>query len=118
MDDANHAPPAGSVQRVGRQRRRLAKRLQEFLPVYRGFPVTWKPENIHAAQGYYRSSPYNFNGSYRWQAKGVRDGENHAWAFVGSYVTMTELLRAKQWSIDEDDEIDCPTLPPSKGSSS
>lgn len=95
---------------VGRTRAALAKRLQVFLPEIDGFAVTWTPERIYAAQGFYRSSPFNYNGSYRWEAYGTRVSDGKPWGAIGSFATMTELLKSKQWTFS-DNEIDCPTLP-------
>lgn len=84
----------------GRSRRKLAAMLQRDIPVWHGVPITWTPERIFPATGWYRSSPFADN--YRWEASAVFTSDpNTGCIVVGSWVTITECIKAARLELDD-----------------
>lgn len=93
------------MRKFGRTREKLAELLQKSFPDHNGLALTWKPDWLYAATGAYRSRGID---CYRWEGFGrhVRsDGTSFAVMSVGSYITMTELIKAKRLRISGSDEI-------------
>jgi hypothetical protein len=83
--------------KVGKVRKALAKLLQKSFPEHNGLALTWEPENIYPATGYWRTDPYV--DCFRWEGFGRhyrQDGTYFTLVSLGSYETMTELCKAKK----------------------
>jgi len=100
------------MSKPGRLRRALAAKLQAKYPEVRYalrdglrdvdhvVTLEWLPDNLWPAQGFWRSSGAD---CYRWEGTviGVRpDGSRYPWRSVGSYETMTDLLKPGKLRMD------------------
>jgi hypothetical protein len=69
--------------------------------------LTWKPENIHPATGAYRTN--QMLDCWRWEALGIHfptNGDPEIPAMeVGSFATMTALVKAKRLRIDSAGDV-------------
>lgn len=99
---------------VGYKIRRLAALLQKSFPERNGLPVVWRPEEIYPAKGAWRSN-VNLD-VWRWEAfaRYVReDGSLSGTAYsVGSYATITELIKAQKLMMLSGDEVYADDTPP------
>lgn len=77
---------------VGRTRKRLADVLSKAITEQRGQTVLVKPDDLHPAQGWYRTSKSYQNEALRWDGWGHINGMNVTIRLI-SYVPMTDLLR-------------------------
>lgn len=84
---------------------RLAKLLQASFPDRNGLPVVWAVDEIYPAQGAWRSN--TMLDVWRWNAyaryvdeRGQFRGVAYA---VGSYATITELIKAKALELHGDE---------------
>lgn len=95
-----------SVSIPGRTRVRLAKLLQASFPYKGTLALTWKPEKLYPATGAYRTN--QMLDCWRWEGFGVHvrpDGSEQVVMEVGSYDTMTELVKAERLKIDSTGEV-------------
>ncbi|WP_162949981.1 hypothetical protein [Pseudomonas aeruginosa] len=84
--------------------RRLAALLEESFPQRNGLKITWRPEQIYPAQGRWRSDVRM--DVWRWEAFGVHirsDGTETTMMSVGSYATITELIKFKALELHGDE---------------
>jgi len=96
-------PPA---QRLGRVREKLAALLQKSFPDKDGFALTWRAEWLYPATGSYRTN-YMLD-CWRWEgfARHYRpDGSYMTMMSVGSYETMSALIKADKLTISGADEV-------------
>lgn len=81
---------------------RLLKLLQENFPERDGHQVVWKAEDFHPARGAWRKKSMDV---WSWQAyASYADGDGVAY-HVGSYATVTELIKCKRLEIIGGDEV-------------
>ena len=92
---------------LGYKASKLLKMLNASFPVFGQSKVVWRAEDLHIAQGAWRTNQ-NLD-VWRWNAysrflrdDGSRGGVAHS---VGSYATMTELVKAKSLGL-LGDEVD------------
>lgn len=94
------------MSRPGRIRIRLAKLLQASFPYKGTLALTWKPEKLYPATGAYRTD--QMLDCWRWEGFGVHlrpDGSELTAMDVGSYYTMSELVKAKRLAISSGGEV-------------
>lgn len=103
MDKRVLDPCCGS--RIGRTRRKLAALLQREFPMCGDQPITWKPEKIYAATGWYRTSRHCGNDSWRWEAFSTFDRSGNIALTASSYDTMTECVKAGNLVMHADGEV-------------
>ena len=94
--------------------KRLAKLLQKSFPDRNGLPVIWRPEEIYPAKGAWRSNQ-NLD-VWRWEAFAhyvKPDGELCGVAYsIGSYATITELIKESTLEFYGRDEVYGPRTQP------
>jgi len=94
-------------QNIGRTRIKLAEILQNNFPSRSGVLVTWRPEWLYPATGAYRTN--QSLDCFRWEgfAKHIDEsGKEIFTAFsVGSYFTMSEIIKYSDLAMDGDGEI-------------
>jgi len=78
--------------------------LQKHFPDINGRPITWDPEKIYPAQGYYRSSNSCLNSATRWEAFAMSKLGNPI-LMVHCFETMTQILKAKRIEISSENEV-------------
>ena len=91
---------------LGRTRVRLAKLLQASFPYKGSLALTWKPEKLYPATGAHRTN--QMLDCWRWEGFGVHvrpDGSEQVVMEVGSYDTMTALVKAKALRVSPTGEI-------------
>lgn len=85
---------------------KLAALLQKSFPKMGEYALTWDPAHLFPAQGRYRTDK-NID-CYCWtgHAKHIReDGSSFVMLSVGSYSTMTSLIKAKELFISNSGEV-------------
>ena len=95
-----------TTKKCGATRLKLAALLQKSFFFFCIHPLTWDPDHLFPAQGRYRSDK-NID-CYRWTgyAKYVRpDGTSFTMVSVGSYSTMTSLIKAKELFMSDSGEV-------------
>lgn len=81
---------------------RLLKLLTKCFPDKQGHPIVWREEDFHPARGAWRKKSMDV---WSWQAyASYLDGEGVAY-HVGSYATVTELIKFKHLELIGGDEI-------------
>jgi hypothetical protein len=89
----------------GKVREKLAQLLQKSFPTKGEFALTWRAEWLHPAAGAYRTSGID---CFRWEgsARHFReDGTFYTAMSVGSYETMTSLIKANRLRISSSGEV-------------
>lgn len=96
---------------IGRTRRKLAELLQRQFPMCGNLPITWRPEKIYPATGWYRTSRHYGNDSWRWEAFATFDHSGNTAMAAQSYDTMTECVKAGHLVMHVDGEITAASRP-------
>ncbi len=84
----------------------MAKLLQASFPRQGTLELTWRPENLRPATGAWRTN--QMLDCWRWEGYGIhvrQDGSELVVMEVGSYDTMTELVKAKSLKVSQTGEI-------------
>lgn len=88
---------------------KLCRMLQAAFPERYGFTLTWSPDNVYPVKGAWRSRRAMFD-VRAWQAHATYVNEFGivvSGMSVGSYVTITELIKCeKLYVLPGDDEVD------------
>jgi hypothetical protein len=80
--------------------RKLAALLSKSLPEKKGMPVVWSAEEIYPARGAWRKKSMDV---WSWQAY-AQYADNSGCAYhVGSYATITELIKEKLLELYSDE---------------
>lgn len=87
--------------RIGRTRKELAKLLQKSFPQSAsGLDLTWEASQLFPATGAHRTNASIDCGRWEGFARHYRsDGSFYTALSVGSYHTMTELIKAKRLTL-------------------
>lgn len=76
--------------------------LNEQFPTRNGIPIQWDESDFHVAQGAWRKKSMDV---WSWNAYAVYKDTGGTAMAVGSYTTVTELIKCKRLVIGDDGEV-------------
>lgn len=85
----------------GKKVQKLVKMLQNACPEWYGLSVTWSIDKVYLTRGAWLHTRMDV---WRWEAVGTHyseDGSSNTIVMVGSYETITDLIRHKRLVIDQ-----------------